>query len=98
MSMSTRVIGIRPADGKFKDMLAAWKACEAVGERPPQKVQDFFNGEYPDPAGIFMYLDGDKSAAKYGVKPYKNEDSAGFEVELSKLPPDIKIIRCVNSW
>lgn len=93
MSMGTHIKGIRPADDKFKKMLAAYRACEAVGIRPPDDVCDFFNGDTPSDNGLLVSLEDHKA-----VTEYSDDMVSGFDVEIAKLPKDIKIIRFYNSW
>jgi len=96
MSMSTSVIGFIPPDEKFQKMLAAYQACIAAGTNPPKEVRDFFGDGDPDPAGLEIDLVMKKY--KDAVKPYHDEMEDGYEIDLRKLPADIKIIRVVNSW
>lgn len=96
MSMSSSVRGFVPPDDKFKKMLKAYKSCEDAGISPPKEVRDFFNDETPDPAGVEINLKDKKY--KDAVKVYHAEMQEGFEIDLTKLPDDIKVIRFVNSY
>ena len=96
MSMSTHVVGIKPPDAKFQKMYDAWKACEDAGVEIPAAVDKFFNGENPDPAGVIVDLDETKKGS--GVTEYHDEASQGFEVDLTKIDKNIKILRFYNSW
>jgi hypothetical protein len=89
MSMSTEVIGIRPADEKWKKMKAVWDSCKKAGIEPPEAVDDFFDGEEPNPDGIEVEI---KS------HPYNASSMNGFDVHLSELPKDVKIIRFYNAY
>jgi hypothetical protein len=91
MSISTHVIGFRPADDTWMKMKAVWDACEAAGVDPPNEVSKFFEFEAPDDHGVEVDLSG--AATQYHVK---NRD--GFEVDVRKLPPNVHIIRFYNSW
>ncbi len=93
MSMSTHVIGFSPPDEHWQRMKAAYDACLAVGIDPPAEVEKFFNYESPDPAGVEVDL-----RKHPAVKEYKAEMVSGYEVDLSKLPPGVKIIRFTNHW
>ncbi len=93
MSMSTHVCGIKPPDAKWSQMKAAYDACIAAGVPVPKVVDDFFGGERPDPSGVLVYLDRHAS-----VREYKGQDASGYEIDLKSLPPDVAIIRVVNSW
>ena len=88
MGVSYHVEGIRPPDEKYKKMAAAWKACDAVGIEPPEDVLDFFDGEEPDGKGLKV----DISVAVTECGP---EGMDYYDVDLSKLPKNITIVRFV---
>jgi len=93
MSMSTFVKGFRPPDVKWDQMKSAWDACEAAGIDIPDDVSKFFGYEVPDDAGIEIDLENHECCQEY------NEDMrVGFQIDISKLPPNIKYIRFVNSY
>ena len=52
MGLSTYVQAFRPPDAKWKKMKQAYDACEAAVVPVPEEVDDFFNNEPPDPAGV----------------------------------------------
>ncbi len=93
MGMSTRVVGFKPPDGKWKEMRAIWDACEKGLIEIPDKVLEFFNHIPPDNAGVIVDLN-----TSDGVVDWAGEDSAGYQIEIQKLPPDIKFVRVYNSW
>lgn len=95
MGMSSYVQGIKPPDETFNKMYDAWDACQKAGVEPPKKVTDYFNDETPDEAGVVVSLDATK---KGPVQEFNDDMREGFEIDLRKLPPDIKIIRFVNSY
>lgn len=96
MGMSTTVVAFRPADEKWKKMKAVWDACTAAGVEKPTDVLKFFEYEPPEEGGVILnsaYL------AKVGaLEEWHNDNGKGYEVNLSKLPKDIKLIRFYNSW
>lgn len=47
MSMSTHVVGFRPADEKWEQMKTIWLACTKAGIGAPEEVLDFFKHEDP---------------------------------------------------
>lgn len=93
MGMSTSIVGIMPADEKFLKMKAIWELCEETGVDIPDEVDDFFEGEPPSDKGVKVYLGGHDS-----VSEFRNDYSDGFDVEIAKLPKNIKFIRFYNSW
>lgn len=95
--MGTSVDGFIPPDAKFQKMLAAYRACEKAGVEIPAEVEKFFNGERPDEAGVRLNLSYDKKF-KDACYEYHDDACQGYEVDLRKLPGDIKIIRFRNCW
>ena len=94
MGMSSSLVGVRPPDAKWLAMKAAYEACEKAGVALPKEVEDFFNGEPPDPSGVVVMLQ--HSGA---VREYAPHDAAeGYEVDLTKLPKDVTLLRFWNSW
>ena len=96
MSMSSHVYGFKPPDEKWWLMKAVWDACRAAGVDPPVGVREFFNHDEPDHAGVVV---GEKDLVACGaVSKYTAEMQNGYEVDVTKLPTDVKIIRFVNSY
>jgi len=102
MSMSTFVFGVRPPDDKWKGMKAVRDACIKVGTPVPEEVEKFFNYEKPDDKGILVEftMDNKGKVSNGCCKPFYDENNCyeGFEIELSKVPKDITILRFVNGW
>lgn len=99
MSMSTYLVGFKPADEKFRKMRDAYKACSDAGVAPPREVIEFFGGspEESDDAGVRVALASDYGTPHLGVTKWKAEMSQGFEVDLRTLDPSIKVLRFYNS-
>ncbi len=93
MSVSTEIIGFKPADEKWKKMKAIWDSCEKAEIDVPDEVDKFFDGYPPDNAGVEVKLEGTPCCSEYD-----SEDGEGFEIQIGKLPKAVKVIRFVNSW
>lgn len=93
MGMSTHIEFFKPPDEKWKQMKAVWDACEKAGIDPPEEVDDFFEGEAPNEAGVSV--DAEDSEA---VEEVDDGDSRGFKVDVTKLPKDVRFIIFTNSW
>lgn len=95
MSMSTYLIGIKPKDENWHRMRMILELCERGKVQAPAEVLKYFEGA-PDRSddGVLVYL----SAQSVGCKEYVSDSKEGFDVDLSKLDPEIKILRFVNSW
>jgi hypothetical protein len=96
MGMSTYVEAYKPPDEKWKEMKAAWDACKAAHVEPPEVVLKFFEGERPDEEGV--KLDHFKMLKEGIITKWNDECGAGFQLDLEKLPRDVKTIRFYNSW
>lgn len=92
MSMSTHAVGFRPADAMWNKMKAIYEACEKADVDVPVEVMRFFEDEEP----------GDKPGKevdiKEAAKEWNDEYRQGFEIDITKLPKDVKIIRVYNSF
>ncbi len=94
MSMSTHVVGFKPADDKWRQMKAIWDACMKAKVNTPEEVDQYFGDNEPDESGVVV----EQKALGAACKKWEAEMQSGFEVDITKLPPDVKIIRFVNSW
>jgi hypothetical protein len=93
MSQSTHVIGFRPPDDKWKAMKTVYDACDQANVRIPEEVAKFFNGSRPDPSGVEVRIDNTPA-----VKEYRADMVDGYEIDITKLPPGLTIIRVYNSY
>ena len=92
MSMSTHVVGFKPADDKWKKMKTVWDACIAAHTELPASVDEFFDGQYPgDSPG--MSVDIKKAATEWS-----DDGCSGYDVDVTKLPKDVTVVRFFNSW
>lgn len=89
MSMLAYLIGIIPADEKYRKMKAIYDNCIEVGAEIPKKVDDFFNGETPDRDGMTIRLP---------AKEWEDNNSTGLEINIKDIPENVKTLRFVNSW
>ena len=94
MSMSTYVVGYREVDEQWKKMKQAWNACMDAKVDLPEDVYSFFDGEDPNT------MEGKEVDIEEHdcVSEYNDETRNGYQVDVSKIPKDIKFIRFVNSW
>ncbi len=93
MGMSTYVKGFRPPDATWQRMKAVYDACEAAGITPPDEVSDFFEWGRPDPEGVEVDIERTDS-----VQEWSDEYRSGFQVDVSKLPPGVTVVRVYNSY
>ncbi len=96
MSMSTSVLGFKPPDEKWRQMKAIYDACTAAGVEVPSEVSKFFDYCPPDEMGVMVEEDELEECG--ALREYNEESGSGYEIVLEKLPPDVKVIRFVNSW
>jgi hypothetical protein len=102
MGMSTSICGIKPADDTFQKMKAVYDACETAGIQVPKEVSDFFCDDTPDSNGVIVPLHKHANRTstyhKAITEIHVGYPEAGFYVDVTKLPPDVKIIKFWNSW
>jgi hypothetical protein len=89
VSMSTHVIGFVPPDDEWQRMKKIWDACTEADVALPERVEKFFDFTKPDERGQEVDIPH---------RPYRVEGCEGIEVEIAKLPPNVKVIRFYNSW
>jgi hypothetical protein len=94
VSMSTHVVGIKPPDETWLRMKAAWDACRTADVDPPKEVEKFFNYEVPDDAGVRL----NQEALGDAIKVWEDDSRDGYEIDVTKLPKDVKIVRVYNSY
>lgn len=102
MSMSTYINGIKPADEKYARLIALRDACDAAGVPYPEALREYFRPLDPSEAndsGVTCPIASSwMKPLPAGVTIYRDDSAEGFEVDLRKLDPDIKILRFVNSF
>jgi len=97
MGMSTYVVGFKPVDDKWRAMYKIYAACDEAGIEPPSDVLAFFEGLYfknIETTGIEVSLEKELCVTKWS----DGDACEGYEVEVAKIPKDVKVIRFVNSY
>ena len=90
---STHVEGFKKPDANWKKMKAVYDACIEADVDVPEEVEDYFNGEEPDESGVNVDLEDTDCC-----KEYSADSCSGYEIDVTKLPKDITIIRVYNSY
>lgn len=96
MGMSTHIEFIVPPDSEFKLKYKAYKACQDANIPPPKELEQYFNYEKPDEAGVVI-SDHDLNLNDL-VKNYNGDSCSGVEVDLTLLPERFKKIRFYNAY
>jgi len=92
MGTNTRVVGYCQADETWVNMATIWRSCEKANVTIPDEVQDFFEGDDPgDEPGMEISIQD-------AVTPYSADMKEGYEIDVSKLPSNIKVVRIYNSY
>lgn len=88
MSVDTHIIGFKPPDKKWKEMKTVYDACEKAGIAIPEDVKEFFDYEKPDKKGVQVNIFD-------AIEEWENDDgfASGYQVNLKKVPSDVKYIR-----
>jgi hypothetical protein len=97
MGMLSYTVGIKPPDETWRKMVAVYDACADAGIDPPRDVENYFAGDRPDDAGVIVE---DATLRDCGaVREWTDGDMReGIEVDLTKIPKDITVIRFINSY
>jgi len=96
MSMSSHVTGVRDLDAKFAKMMRVKLSCEEAEVDYPQDVKDYF--KYPDESEDYLRREMEDVDITDAVSNCGGDSTDGWEVDLSKLPSDVKAIRFENSY
>lgn len=88
MSVTLSVEGFKPRDAKFAKMKKIHDACTEAGVDIPEEVEEYFGDGSPSDPGILVQLVDTKCCKELEV-----ESEDGYEIDLSKLPADVKFIR-----
>lgn len=92
MGMSTYVVGFRPADKKWEEMLAIWNMCKKAKVAIPDEVVDFFDDCDPNgKPGLEIEIEG-------ALEEYTSDYQNGFTLDVTKLPKDVRYVRFINSY
>lgn len=89
MGMSTYVRGFKPPDEKWQEMKAIYDGCHKLGIDPPDEVEEFFDWDIPTDNGVEVSIDYSES---------QDDMQMFYDVDVSKLPKDVTVIRFTNSW
>jgi len=100
MSMRTYVTLYRPVDDKWRNMQRVWAACNDAGLAVPLEVDVFFNGRPPDGVeGVEVAcVTQNETTWPPWVTRFEIDMKDGYDVDVTKLPKDVKIIRFTNSY
>lgn len=94
MGMDLSVSGIIPADDDYRKKLAAYHACEEAGVPIPKELETFFKDGPPDEKGMEVYaFDTDPISKQFKAAVESCKSEWGYDIDLSKLPKEIKILR-----
>lgn len=94
MGMSTNVKGFKPPGEKWQQMKAVYDACMAANIEVPGEVSGYFENGTPDPSGVEVR----ELTAAGALHDWKDDNRDGFEIDVTKLPADVTVIRFYNSW
>jgi len=90
MGMSTHIQGFKSPDEKWRKMKNDYDACKKAGIDIPDEIKQYFGYHTPDDNGVEIDI------KKY-INEWRVDMCEGFEIDLTQLPKDIKIIRFYHS-
>lgn len=88
MSTSYYVEGFAPPNEQWTKMKAIWDACKAAKVEVPVVVDNFFDGEDPDAAGVKIEI---------STHTWCNGWRNGYEINVADIPKHVTTIRFVIS-
>ena len=96
--MSTHIQGFIPdTDAAYQKHKKVLLVCAEAGVSLPKETTDYFGSEFPSEYLLEEKLSVDlKEGVHYAV--YHDDYSAGFDVDLSKLPKGVTKLRFYNSY
>lgn len=100
MSMSTYVQAFRDFDGNFQKMMDIKNFCESQGVSLPREVEEYF-GKYSLDDEPYIREQMSEVELPKGCKTEGDDSRVNgryIEIDVTKLPKDIKKIRFTNSW
>ncbi len=100
MGMSTHIKAFVPdTDKDFQKHKKILLMCSESEVSLPKETMDYFGvrSDYPDKTLLEEKLQIDLQEDIH-YEEYSRESSAGFEVDLTKLPKGVTKIRFYNSW
>lgn len=100
MGMSTCIMGFRSEDdlkAEFDKHKPIFDLCRKSGISLPKETQEFFSGEKTDFSDFEDDLEIDLIRGKH-YEEYSEDMRYGFEVDLQKLPKEVKKLRFYNLY
>lgn len=98
MSMSSYVQGLRDLDGKFKQMMEMKKLCDEKGFSYPKEVTEYFGSHLGESDKYITEQMQEVSLPKDLVKVSTDDSREFYDIDISRLPKEVKTIRFVNSY
>ena len=89
MSVSYFVRGMMEPTEDYKKKYAAFKACKEADIEIPQQLWDYFGDDVPSEEGVSVKI------------PYEEKVGNGdmtYEVDISKLPPQVTKVQFIVAW
>lgn len=93
MGCSIGVEGVRDLDGRFAEMMEVKQLCDKRDMSYPKEVQEYFKGYLGESDEYIKKgmeaIEIPKAAQREGSNDYQDF----IEIELSKLPEELKVLR-----
>jgi hypothetical protein len=94
--MGLRVEGIRDLGGQFAKMAAVKEACESAKIPYPPEVRAYF--KWPEESVEVLQQEMDSVNVECAVTKVYCDGSDRLEVQLDKLPSEVKALRITYSY
>ena len=94
--MGVHVVGIRDLSKKAEKMIAVKLACDAAGVDYPEEVKDYL--KYPGESLEYIRQELEEIDLDDCLKPWTDDVSEGYEIDVASIPGEAKTIRFYFSW
>jgi hypothetical protein len=98
MGLSSYILAYRDMDGEFAKMAEVKAFCDEKGVTLPKEVEEYFGKYSLDPIEYCKEQMSEVILPNGVFKKSQDDSREFFDVDISKLPKEVKIIRFVNSY
>ena len=98
MGMNTYIKGVRDLDGEFKRMMDMKKLCDSKGFSYPKEVMEYFGSLIGESDAYIREEMETIDLPKDLVIESQDDSREFFDIEIDRIPKEVKILRFVNSY
>lgn len=96
--MSTHITAFIPdTDETYQKHKKVLLACKEAEVDLPKATAEYFGYDYPEDCALEEKLTFNLKEGEH-YRKFRNEYSNGFEIDINKIPKEVKTIRFYNSY